>query len=291
MRNAERATGGRLLSATPGRSRASGGAGCASRPHRNHPVCLYDPQEHRARVRVDKRSQPAGGRQWQGCARTPACPKGHTGGEPNRLSPHLAFSTLGARENPAAESTTVKPVIQRIKASPNHTDLIRQITNWQGAVLADRPINAQHSCFSSFPTEPRQSEVTESVGPAPGPPPAQAPTSGSLSSVWPLDLHMWNPRNGPRVSAFARGLEAVFSPQRRCPAPDGDMKLCSSQGTATDLAGFERQTRTNPLMLPPGPAFHSPPAAASPAASRTAPTCLPGDRRPRPPASAPVPSV
>lgn len=53
--------------------------------------------------------------------------------------------------NPAAENTTVKPIIQRIKASPSHTDLIRQITNWQVAVLADLPINARNkAAFSPF---------------------------------------------------------------------------------------------------------------------------------------------
>lgn len=50
----------------------------------------------------------------------------------------------------AAENITIKPIIQRIKTSPNHTDLIRQITNWQVAILADLPINAQNKAACSL---------------------------------------------------------------------------------------------------------------------------------------------
>lgn len=285
VRSAERATGGRLLCPLPGRSRASGGAGCASRPHRNHPVCLYHPQEHRTRVRVDKRSQPAGGRQWQWCARTPACPKGHTGGEPNRLSPHLAFSTLGARENPAAESTTVKPVIQRIKASPNHTDLIQQITNWQVAVLADLPINAQNkAAFPPFRLNP-----------------------GSLRSqkVWGRrpDHHRLGRRGAARSAlsgpwTFTRGtpetdLESLLLPgaSRLCSHRRGGVQLrmrtsCAvhkeRQRTWLGLKGRLEQTHS---CCPPGPAFHSPPAAASLRPPGLRPHAFPGKegRARRPP--------
>lgn len=62
--------------------------------------------------------------------------------------------------NPAAKNTTVKLVIQRIKASPNHTDPIRQIRNWQVAVLVDLPVNAQNkAAFSPFRLNTGRSEV------------------------------------------------------------------------------------------------------------------------------------
>lgn len=76
----------------------------------------------------------------------PACPEGHV---ENQTDCHLPFSTRGARGEPAAENTTVKPVIQRIQVSPNHRDLMRQVVSWQAAVFAGLPINAQSK--AAFP--------------------------------------------------------------------------------------------------------------------------------------------
>lgn len=87
-----------------GRYRASSGAGSAPQAHSSYPIGFHHPQEHRARVQVNKRSQPAGGLKWQWCARTPACPAGHAGGGPDRRSPYLAFSTLGARDESSSQN-------------------------------------------------------------------------------------------------------------------------------------------------------------------------------------------
>lgn len=77
-----------------------------------------------------------------------ACPQGHTGGITWTVT-SSTFSTPGAtcaqqwrtqHSNHNAEN----------QKQPNHTDLVRQVANWQVAILADLPINAQNTAIFPF---------------------------------------------------------------------------------------------------------------------------------------------
>lgn len=71
--------------------------------------------------------------------------------------------------SPTAENTTVKTITQKIKVSPSHRDLIRQITNWQIAILADRLINAQNK-VSFFLSDSTQAAGGHQTAQGPGSP-------------------------------------------------------------------------------------------------------------------------
>ena len=181
--------------------------------------------------------------------RTPACPEGHTRGESNchLIQPSLPLEPGGS---PAAERMTIKPIIQRIKVSPNHTDLIRQITNQQAATSADLPINAQNKAASSpFCLDSDSLRSPESLWPgSPGQRSGHrrvrdggaAQSSGTATclcnSTWPRTFTFGT----PEASAFARRLYGLP------PAPGGDKKPCGSEGRAADWQVF-RADSIHPL--------------------------------------------
>lgn len=200
--------------------------------------------------------------------------------------------------NPAAENTTVKPIIQRIKASPNHTDLIRQIKNWQVAVLADLPINAQNKAAFSLLTEHRQSEVArERV--ARRPDHRQLGRRGAAQTSWhrewlaqlrlaPAPLHL-EPQKWPWSFCFGQ------VPLRLCSYYRGGVWLRTGTGSCAvhkeqqqltwlGLKSRLEQTHSN---LPPGPAFSSPTGRCLPCKPPDRASSLCGDRRLCRPASEP----
>lgn len=82
-------------------------------PHRNCPFVATTLWKEDTTT-DKKQSEPAGGRGGSGIAgRQPACPEATRG---IKLSPWVASSTVEPGTSPAAENTTVKPIIQRIKS-------------------------------------------------------------------------------------------------------------------------------------------------------------------------------
>lgn len=82
-------------------------------PHRNCPFVATTLWKEDTTT-DKKQSEPAGGRGGSDTAgRLPACPEATRG---IKLSPWVASSTVEPGTSPAAENTTVKPIIQRIKS-------------------------------------------------------------------------------------------------------------------------------------------------------------------------------
>lgn len=158
--------------------------------------------------------------------------------------------------SPTAENTTVKAIIQRIKVSPSHRDLIRQITNWQAAILADLLINAQNK-VSLFPlTQLRQLEVTRQlkgqVAPSSAPATSRsepeewprAPGAGSdfmapgtahSSPFGPWTFTSGTPEMNRNALILSGASKAVFLLQRLRPGLDGNERLCGSLRNSNQL--------------------------------------------------------
>lgn len=121
--------------------------------------------------------------------------------------------------------------------SPNHTDPIRQITNWQVAVLADLPINAQNKAAASLQLNSGSLRSPESVWAgalttarseagerprAPGPgSDFVAPGAARSAPSGPRAFTFGTPETDWKSFLLPGTPKAVFSLLRLCPALDG----------------------------------------------------------------------
>lgn len=144
--------------------------------------------------------------------------------------------------------------------SPNHTDLIRQITNWQVALLADLPINARNEAAASLRPNPGRdrrapgslwdSALTTGSG-AGEPPGVPAQTSWHQGLLAQLCLAPRPSHLEPQKRTGSLGFCQVPARLRsHCRGPAGstrDRQSGGSPGTAANVAGLEKRTLTDLL--------------------------------------------
>lgn len=137
------------------------------------------------------------------------------------LSPYLAFSTPGAGDEPSCRECNCQTNNSEKQNEPQSHRLIRQITNRQVATLADllQTLTPQ-SCISCSLTQCRQYSAGQPravlrslTRKRPGRGLAlwcwlRLPSTRNctLIFIWPLNLPIGNPRNGPETFELLRCL-------------------------------------------------------------------------------------